>query len=216
MDCCSSKKIEGTNRFFSRWSKKYARTFRKKGLDKIQQLLLGGVSLPEKSGPHILDIGCGVGSLHLTLLQKWQNATATGIEMSEGMIEHATKLSHELSAENRVQYILGDFVEQAFQVDQADITLLDKVVCCYEDLNKLIDLSVEKTRSIYALSHPRDTFLIRFSIKSLIFLRKLFGASFHPYWHDWEAMNERVIQNGFQPIHQASTFLWKAVVFKRT
>jgi len=43
MNCCRSQLCEGTNRFFSRWSKRYAKDFRKKGPDKIQTMILRGV-----------------------------------------------------------------------------------------------------------------------------------------------------------------------------
>ncbi len=38
---------------------------------------------------------------------------------------------------------------------EADITFLDKVVCCYEDYGALIERSKEKTKTIYALGIRR-------------------------------------------------------------
>lgn len=215
MHCCQAPFCDGTNRFFSRWSKYYAKNYRKKGLEKIQKYLLEGVRKGENTGGHILDIGCGVGALHLTLLKERSEATATGIEISEGMLEMAKSISREQGLEERTQYFLGDFVQQAHNIDEADITLLDKVVCCYEDLNSLLEASIEKTRSTYGLTHPKNNLLIKIFFNVYIFFSKLFRASFSPFWYDWAQMHEQIIAQGFQPIYQNSTFLWQVVVFKR-
>ena len=97
MSCCTSNSCSGTNIFFSRWSKSFAKRFRKKGLEKVQRYLLEGIRLEPVKDRHILDIGCGVGALHLTLLQEGA-ILATGIEAAEGMLEKAKEFQKKLTA----------------------------------------------------------------------------------------------------------------------
>jgi 2-polyprenyl-3-methyl-5-hydroxy-6-metoxy-1,4-benzoquinol methylase len=214
MRCCTSSSIQGTNNFFSKHSEKYLKQFRKKGLAKEQKHLLQGIEISPVSGKSILEIGCGVGGLHLTIL-KHGASSALGIDISEGMIEGAKQLSKELGCENRTQYILGDVVQANGRITDADIVVLDKVVCCYENVEELLTTSLSKTRQQYALSFPHSNLLVKVSFQCLIVLGKLFRWSFHPYWHDWEKLIHTIQENGFVQTYQHSTFFWSIYVFER-
>ena len=213
--CCQSNPLqEGTNRFFSRWSKSYARRFRKGKLDNVQKYLLEGVRKEPIHSKEILDIGCGVGSLHLTLLKEGA-AKATGVDMAEGMISQAQKFSKQLGLSERTEYVVGDFVESAEKVGSADITLLDKVVCCYEDADTLVKESAEKTKRVYALSHPRQSFPVKAIFHTEIFFARLFRAKFHPFWHDWQRLRELITAQGFKLIYENATIVWQVAVYRR-
>lgn len=215
MAACCSGSCKGTDQFFSRHSQRYIKAFRKKGLDKIQRFLLDGVRRVRNGSSSILDIGCGVGALHLTLLR--EGATrATGVDISEKMIESARTLSEEFGLSDKTTYIHGDFVAQANEIGKSDVTMLDKVVCCYEDLDSLLRLSLGKTRRVYALTHPRDTLFIKTGYWIQIGIAKLFRMSFHPFWHDWNAMHRQIEDQGFEAVSHNSTIFWQAVVFRRT
>ncbi len=213
--CCQTEtRSEGTNKFFSKWSKKYARRFRKGKLEKVQKHLLEGVRRESVAEREILDIGCGVGSLHLTLLAEGA-AKATGVDISEGMLDQAKKFSGQRSLGERTSYILGDFVQKAGEIEQADITILDKVVCCYDDVESLVRKSAEKTRRIYAFSHPRQSFHMKALFKIQIAFCNLFRSSFRPYWHDWPWVRGLVVSQGFQLVYENATIAWQVAVYKR-
>ena len=108
MNCCTSPQCSGTNDFFSKWARRYAKRFRKKGLEKVQRLLLDGIRKETVREKNILDIGCGVGSLHLTLLQEGA-AGAMGIDVAEGMLEKAREFSSTLGLQEKVSYRHYDF-----------------------------------------------------------------------------------------------------------
>ena len=210
--CCPS--TSGTANFFSRWSKSYAKKFRKGKIEKVQRYLLEGVRAGSVHAKSVLDIGCGVGVLHLTLLKEGA-AQATGVDLSEGMLEQARRFAASMDVEAKTNYIQGDFVEQANAVSQADITMLDKVVCCYEDVETLVRKSAEKTLDLYAISHPSENVLVEMGFKIQIALLKLFHAQFHPYWHDWAEVRNSILERGFELLYQKSTFAWNVVVYRR-
>lgn len=216
MSCCcpSTDACQGANSFFSRWSKSYAKKFRRRGLEKVQHYILEGVKREAIPNMKILDIGCGVGSLHLTLL-KDGGLSSVGVDVSEGMLEQAKQLASSLGLSDRTAYHLGDFVQLSNSLPDGDVTMLDKVVCCYEDLPALIDVSTDKTKYVYALSYPRDWLPVRAVFKIQIALAKLLRWKFHPFWHNWESMHQRIRDRGFELAFARSTFVWHIAVYRR-
>lgn len=213
--CCTpSVPTSGTDKFFSRWSKSYAKQFRKKGLAKEQKLLLEGIRKVPIGEKNLLDIGCGVGALHLSLLQEGA-AHAVGVDLAEGMIEKAKQFAQDKGLGEKTTYIVGDFVHVSDTVPEADITLLDKVVCCYENLDGLLEQSIGRTRSVYALTHPNENIVVKLMFQALIACSKLIRMQFRPFWHDWAAMRTRIAERGFRLIYQNSTLFWRVLVYQR-
>jgi magnesium-protoporphyrin O-methyltransferase len=214
--CCTPGGAScGTNAFFSRWSRFYARRFHSGGLEPVQKHLLAGIGQELVPGSKVLDIGCGVGSLHLTLLQRGASR-AVGIDISEGMLNEARRFAERMGLNDRTEYINGDFTTVSATVPQSDITVLDKVVCCYENLDALVRLSTVKTRHIYALTHPKENMLMRGLFKGHRALARIFGWSFHPFWHDWAKMKALILSQGFRLVDDRSTLAWQVLVFRRS
>lgn len=212
--CCSPPNVQGTNKFFTKNANRYIKQFKKKGLAKEQQRLVEGILQFPIERKTILEIGCGVGGLHLTLLQKGAES-ATGIDISEGMLEGAKKLSNEFRLDSKTHYILGDYVQTNGSIQPADIIVLDKVVCCYENLSALLTKSLSQTKHVYALSYPRPRFIVKLSFQILILLGTALKWSFRPYWHDWNEMLATIVKNGFIERYHRTTFLWSVHVFER-
>ena len=216
MSCCcvSSEAIRGTNKFFSKQAKSYVRKFHKRGLAKEQRYLLEGILLSPIAGRTVLEIGCGVGALQLTLL-KYGALSALGVDISEGMIEAAEELSRELGFTKQTLYRIGDFVRVNEEIPDADIVILDKVVCCYADIVELLKKSCGKSRSILALSYPRPKAFVKLMFLVPILLRKLLKWPFHPYWHDWSRMVQKIEEAGFEQVYERETIVWTVRVFEK-
>jgi 2-polyprenyl-3-methyl-5-hydroxy-6-metoxy-1,4-benzoquinol methylase len=213
--CCTINPIqEGANSFFSKYAGMYARRFRKRGLERVQRLLLDGVRREQVAGKDVLDIGCGVGALHLTLLKEGA-ARATGVDMSEAMIATAQRFSRDLGVSDRAEYLVSDFVGVADTIRDSDVTLLDKSVCCYEDVGTLVRASTAKTKRVYALSHPKQNLFMELAFKSHIAFAKFFKWKFHPFWHDWTKLKEDIQRLGFELVYSNSTPMWQVLVFRR-
>lgn len=215
MASCCSNACCGTDRFFSRMAGVFDRNYRKHGLEAIQRSMLVGVRAELKAGARIVDIGCGVGALHLALLKEGASQ-AIGIELSQGMLERARRHADEFGLSEKTVYIQGDFVERCSEVPIADVVIMDKVVCCYPDIGELVESSARATSSLLAITHPRNNLVAHLLFKSHIALARLFRLSFRPYWHDWDAMRARIIARGFTLVFAGSTAIWQALVFKKT
>jgi magnesium-protoporphyrin O-methyltransferase len=192
----------------------YARRFRTAGLEPVQKHLVEGIKRNSIEGCSVLDIGCGVGSIHLTLLREGASRSV-GIDISEGMLQEARQFSDRFGLTGRAHYVTGDFTQISSSVEESDITVLDKVVCCYEDVATLIHTSTDKTRQTYALSHPKENLLMKGLFKGHTLLANFFGWSFHPFWHDWAAMKSLILSRGFRLVYENSTISWQVLVFER-
>ena len=214
--CCPNPTAsETTGKFFSKHSKSYARSFRKGKLEKIQQFLIDTICRQPLENKTILDIGSGVGKLHLTLLQRGASF-ATGIDMSEEMIGYAKKFADKFNVREKTFYLLGDFMTKSDSLPSVEITLLDKVICCYEDLEGLVTSSANKTSMVYALTYPADNPLMKFWFKSEIAIATLFRTGFRPYWHNWKRVPELLSRCGFTLVSSHSTLIWQGQVYERT
>jgi magnesium-protoporphyrin O-methyltransferase len=217
MSCCcvpNRAALEGTAKFFNPQARRLEKQFKKKGLRKEQKHLAEGIRRSGMTDAEILEIGCGVGGLHLSLLKE-SAAKATGFDISEKMIATARKLSAEMGLQDRTQYQHGDFVAMNDQAPTADVTILDKVICCYENAPELIVHSTAKTRRIYAVSYPRETPFIKLMFRSAKYFLKLFRQPFHPFYHEPKQIQSWIGASGFEKVYERETFIWLIQIFER-
>jgi magnesium-protoporphyrin O-methyltransferase len=206
--------MTGTNHFFNKQARRLEKYFRNNGLRPEQKHLMQGIQQSGMTQANILEIGCGVGGLHLSLLQAGAGR-AVGFDISEKMIQTAQKLSHEMGLQERTQYWQGDFVEMHEHAPTAEVTILDKVICCYENFEELIARSAAKTKRIYAVCYPRKNFIARFVICAASLLLKLSRMSFHPYYHAPQRIQATIQRHGFDKVFERRTAMWVVQVFQR-
>ena len=111
MDCCS-RHVGAAQNCFGWMSKMYERRYRRKGLDANQLQMVEALESNGLEGVSLLDVGCGVGALHQTLLEKGA-ASAVGIDLAPRMLELAEIRARELQLDQRTSYKPGDFVEMS-------------------------------------------------------------------------------------------------------
>ena len=217
MNCCSpQRRTDGIGPFFSWFAKTYTKRFRKKGLEPSQKQLYSFVEHAGYQGKSILEIGCGVGFFHQLLLESGAK-TAVGVDISDKMIEEARSESERRGLSDRTEYSQGDFVDLSESVQSSEITILDKVICCYPDPVELIGKSTERTNSQYAVTYPRKRWLNLFLMEVLApVVLWVIRAGFRPYMHDPSQIEELIVQGGFEKKEQAETMLWRTQIFQRT
>lgn len=211
--CCGH--AAGTGRFFSLFAGNYRKRYLKKGFEPSQKQLISGLEQAGFDGATVLEIGCGVGYLHQHLLEKGA-AAATGIDLSAKMLAEAERMARERKLEDRAHYLPGDFLEHAAGLDQADIVLLDKVVCCYPDAHALIEQSMNKTQRVVAMTLPRNRWFVRFGMASMNALLRLFRSQFRGYVHQPLAIECWIAARGFSKVYENRTLTWLTQVFVRT
>jgi len=210
--CCGHNRATG--KFFSWFAGNYRKRFEKKGFEQSQKNLLQGLEKAGYVGASILEIGCGVGNLHQTLIEKGAS-NATGVDLAPKMLAEAKAWAHDRGLDRQTEYRQGDFQELADTISPAAVTVLDKVICCYPDADGLVHRSLEKTQRVYALTYPRSRWFTRLSSRIMAILFWLMRFDFRNYVHDPERIAQWIQAAGFRRLYQANTTIWLTEVYVR-
>ncbi len=213
MNCCSSH-ARSAGRCFSRFARSYRRRFTRKGFEPCQQQLLSGLQQAGYQQASLLEIGSGVGQLHLHLLEQGA-ASAVGVDLAEAMIAEARSWAQSRGLTARATYHVGDFMELQ-ELPAADITFMDKVVCCYPDADGLVHRSLRHTRRVYGLTYPRQTWYTRLGVLLGGVLMKLVFSDFRPYLHDPRQVERWIQAAGFVKSYENRTLIWLTQVYQRS
>src|SRR3982751_3391168 len=149
--CCDPR---GRDRMFgARFARSRAAAYRRRGLDKTAQVIVGLLEQAGVAGATVLEIGGGAGEIQLELLGRGA-ASAMNLELSPGYEREAAALIAEAGVTGRVQRRLADIAADPAAVPSADIVVLHRVVCCYPDYAKLLGAAAEHARRQLVFSYP--------------------------------------------------------------
>lgn len=213
MQCCCPH-ARSASRFFSFFARRYRRRFERHGFEPSQSQLVAGLKDAGFGGATVLEIGSGVGHLHQTLLEQGA-ASAVGVDLAPKMIEEAGHWASQRGLAGRTRYIEGDFMALTDEIEPADVTIMDKVVCCYPDADGLVHRSLAVTRRVYALTYPRDRWYVRLAMGAAGLAMKLMRSDFRPYVHSPERIEHWIAQAGFDKACEATTVFWLTQVYVR-
>jgi magnesium-protoporphyrin O-methyltransferase len=211
MNCCCPH-ANSANRFFSFFAGRHRKRFEKRGFEPSQKQLLEGLEKAGYEDAKILEIGSGVGHLHQTLLERGA-ASAVGVDLAAKMIAEARHWAEERELTERTEYIEGDFMEIKDSLQDAEVTVLDKVVCCYPDADGLVHSSLSKTSRVYALTYPRDRWYVRTMIGFAALMMKIIRSDFRPYVHAPESIKRWITQAGFTMHYENQNLVWLTQVY---
>lgn len=214
MTCCCCPHSRAAGRIFSRFARRARRRFERRGLEPSQRQLLAGLERAGFAGASLLEVGSGVGHLHQTLLERGAGS-ALGIDLAPRMTEEARAWAAERGLAARTRYLTGDFMALAEDVEPADVTILDKVICCYPDADALVHASLARTRRVYALTYPRRRWFVRLGAALGAVCLRLIGSDFRAYVHDPERVEGWIGAEGFAKRFEAVTPVWLTQVYVR-
>lgn len=211
--CCSQSNTD-TGRLFNWMSGLNRLRHRWFGFEHNQRQLLDGIRAQGIADARLLEIGCGPGYLHQTLLLEGA-AQAIGVDLSAGMLAIARREAESAGLASRTNYLHGDFVQLAEQLPVADICILDKVVCCYPDWQSLLDAVISRCGSVCALTYPRDRRMVHLGVRVMGRLLSCLHCCYQPYLHDPKKIRAHLRANGFHLAIEQLTGGWHTEVFVR-
>lgn len=217
MYCCSQcQAIESV--FDEKTARKDLTDYRKKGPDKPTRALIEALTSRDVEGLTLLDVGGGVGAVHHELLHAGLTS-ATDVDASNSYLAAAQSEAERQGHAGRVTYHHGDFVDLATDIDEADVVTLNRVICCYDDVEALVGLSSARARRLYGAVYPQDSLLVRLSVAVGNFILKLTSNPFRMFVHPTQAVDAMLRRQGLeQRFHQKSGFaglVWQVVVYER-
>ena len=186
----------------------------RRGPLKTTRLLIEAIRSRGVKDRTLLDIGGGVGIVHHELLLSGA-ADATDVDASSAYVETAQSEARRRGLADRVRYLHGNFVDLADSVPPADIVTLDRVICCFDDMQGLVTASAEKARLLYGIVYPRDAWWTRMGIRLLNFTRRIRGDQFRVFAHQSEAVESVLRSRGLERTYHREAGLWQVAVFSR-
>lgn len=171
-------------------------------------------SQPKKwtGGGSLLDIGGRVGALQNELL-KAGIKTAVSVDSSSAYARVAEQEAERQGHADRISRHHGDFVDAASDIEEADMVTLDRVICCYYDVQKLVGLSSKKAKRVYAVVFPRENLLseIAFGVFKMYF--RLRRNPFRIFIHPTSVIEGLIDANGLRRQSHRKTRMWQVMVY---
>jgi magnesium-protoporphyrin O-methyltransferase len=210
--CPQCKGIEEV--FDGREARKDLRKYRKKGLSRTTRMLIDAVSEGGVEGRTLLDVGGGIAAIQHELLRTSISA-ASDVDASSAYIEAARDEAVRQSHEARISFRHGNFVDVADELEQADIVILDRVICCDHDVEKLVSRSAGLAGRVYGVVYPRDNWVFKIGVRFTNVYMWLIRSSFRAYVHPSSTVDGLVWAEGLTRRFYRKTLLWQVVVYSR-
>jgi magnesium-protoporphyrin O-methyltransferase len=211
----SCSQCQGIEDFFSEaFVAKELHRYRRQGPDKTTRMLTDAL---KGSGVHsltLLDIGGGLGAIQHEMFAAGVES-ATDIDASAAYIAAARAESERRGFAERVSYKHGNFVDMAEHLPAADIVTLDRVICCYPGMEKMVRLSAARARKYYGLVYPRDTWWMRAGIAIENLFYRIQRNPYRAYIHATEAVEALIMGEGLKRRFHKRTLAWQVALFAR-
>lgn len=207
--CCGAEGV-----FDNKAAEKDYKRYQRKGPNKTTLSILNAIQDSDVQDATLLDIGGGVGVLQHELLKRGAKAT-TNVDASFSYQEKARELGKTNGTSQQMSFYHGDFVDHEKAIDQHDIVTLERVVCCYPDVQELITTTTNKSKRIYALVYPLDNFLSRLLIKVTHVYFWFKKNPFRTFVHSEKMMHELIEAQGFELVKRDRKSFWRIAVYRR-
>ena len=212
MACCHCQVAD------SKFGEKTARAdlarYRKRGPNATTRGLIRAFQDQSIAPATLLDVGSGIGVLTHELLNG-PAASSTLVDESSAYQAVARDLASEHGTAERCTFVQGDFVDVQPTLPGADLVALDRVVCCYPEVARLLG-AVADTGAVWCgLSYPRDRWYIKAMVAAMnasLWLRRMdFRVFVHAEQRIWALLEKE----GFRVNMESGTFVWKIVLLER-
>src|SRR5688572_4126245 len=199
-------------------ARKKLRQFRRRGPDKTTRLLVDALRAAlDGAGTRaavLLDIGAGIGAIHHELLDGHVDR-AVHVDGSTAHLAAAREEADRRGQAPRVDFVHGDFIDLASGIPAADVVTLDRVICCYHDMERLVGLSAQKARRLYGAVYPRDFRWMRIALGVINLVQRLRRSGFRAFPHSPTAIDSVLRIAGLERRTVQRTPGWEIVTYER-
>jgi len=211
-DCCSAKGYRWI--FSERSAKGEARRYRRRGLDGTSKSVVDFLKARGVSGESVLEVGGGIGAIQIELL-KAGATRATSVELTPTYEDVAARLFADAGLTDRVERRVMDFAEAEQQVEAADVVVMNRVVCCYPDMPRLVHAASRHARKVLVMTYPtkHPTLVAVIGIANV--LLRLFRREFHLFLHSPQAILATSGADGMSIVLNRKGILWTTAALTR-
>jgi SAM-dependent methyltransferase len=186
----------------------------RKGPPKATADLIEAIRAEGVEGGSVIDIGAGVGILHVELLEAGL-ANAIDVDLSSAFLAAARAEAERRGLADRIEYRYGDAVEVVPHLRQVEVVTLDRVVCCYPDVGALLTAASGRATRLVGLVHPADAWYLRAAAAVNNLITTIFRRH-HRFWAHRRREIDRIMEEaGFTAIHRGGSRVWRSVLYRR-
>jgi O-methyltransferase len=164
------------------------RRYHKRGPSRQTRALVEAIVDEGVDRATVLDIGGGIGAIQHDLLAAGA-VRATSVEASGSYARAARSEALRRGTAAQVRYYEGDFVALADRIAPADVVTLDRVICCYSDMEALVGRSAERAGRLYGLVYPQDGWWVRLGFRANNLCMRMARRVFRAYVHRTDAVD---------------------------
>jgi 2-polyprenyl-3-methyl-5-hydroxy-6-metoxy-1,4-benzoquinol methylase len=213
MTCCTGPCAAAAH-FNPKRAERDLRRYQRRGPDATTRILLSELRGWPLKGLHLLDVGGGIGVIAVELAGAGL-ASVTLADASAGYLQAARRHVASRDASVPAQFILGDFAATSDSLPDADIVTLDRVVCCYPDVEALLRGAAARARRMVAFTYPRDRWYVNASIVLENSWYRMRQDAFRAFVHSPERMASVLESAGFARAARHSTLVWALDLYCR-
>jgi SAM-dependent methyltransferase len=166
------------------------------------------------AGTTVLDVGAGVGGIHLALLEAGA-ASAIDVDASREYIAAARTEAECRGLVDRVTYRYGDLVELAADMPPADVVTLDSVICCYPNLPALLAAVSSVGPRLVGLTYPRDVWWMRAYMRLYNLVHAIRRNPARYFEHRQSQVRSLMTSAGYSEVHDGGIAPWRVLLYAR-
>jgi protein-L-isoaspartate O-methyltransferase len=205
----------GCDEFFDPgFARRAAKRYRKRGLDATARWMVAFLEEHGIEGASVLEIGGGLGEIQIELLQHGA-VHAVNLELSPAYDEEACELLREAGIEDKVERHRIDIAADPEAVEPADVVVLNRVVCCYPDYERLLGAAAEHARRLVVFSYPPRNIVSRLVIAAQNLGLRLRRREFRIFVHPPAAMLAVLETRGLRPAFSHEGVIWRIAGLER-
>lgn len=190
------------------------RRYQRRGPVRTTRRLVEAIEAEGPGGATLLDVGGGIGAIQHELMRAGVEA-ATDVDASLPYLVAARQQAEQEGYGGRARYLHGDFLDVAGEVGAADIVTLDRVICCYPDMDGLVRLSAARARRLYGLVYPRRTWLVKLMLSLFNAACRLRRCPMRVYLHPPADVHRLLLAEGLSLQRLDRTLIWEVALYRR-
>jgi SAM-dependent methyltransferase len=211
--CCARHGQEEL--FAERFAQRAASRYRRAGADRMARALARGAGARGLAGATVLEIGGGIGQVLLELLRRGAREGEV-VELVPAYEEHAVALAREAGVADRASFRVADLVGDPGARREADVVVLNKVVCCTPEGVELAAVAAGLARRTLVLSYPREAWWARAAFGSVNLVLRLRRKRFRVFVHAHADLRAAVARAGLAPTSERDGPLFQVAAWERT
>lgn len=212
MTCCNGPCAAAAH-FNPKKADRDLRRYQRQGPDATTRMLLTELRHWPLQGLRLLDVGGGIGVIAVELNSAGL-ASVTLADASAGYLEAARRHLASRGASRAAQFFLGDFAATADTLPDADIVTLDRVVCCYPEVEGLLRGAATRARRMVAFTYPLDVWYVRAAVVLENSWYRIRQDPFRAFVHAPERMASVLESAGFARAARCATLQWALDLYR--